>query len=322
MIIPIAKTVKPIDDSTSIAIDPTGPQIQCDQTRFSTYSNVVYSTRTTDGNATQQTMDIQVPKTAGMKPLVVYIPGGGFVLAEKTANLNQRAYVSEQGYVVASITYRTVLDGATWRDSLADVKSAIRYLRAHGNQYDINADEVAVWGQSAGGYLAAMAGTTNGDKQFDIGGDLNESSDVQAVVDEFGPSDLSKLAADYDEATQEAKYAPGNPLAKFVIGPGTKLSALDDAAALQATDPITYISSRTPPFIELHGSHDQFVSPSQTLLLHTALRAKGITSTRYVLKGANHGDMPFLGKPSAGVPWSTQEVMGIIVGFFAEHLGS
>jgi len=108
-----------------------------------------------------------------------------------------------------------------------------------------------------GGYLAAMAGTTNGQKQFDVGGDLDESSDVQAVIDEFGPSDLSKLAADYDEATQEAKYRRGNPLAKFFIGPGTGLSALDDPAALRAADPATYISSRTPPFIELHGSHDR-----------------------------------------------------------------
>jgi acetyl esterase/lipase len=303
-------------------IDPTGPQIQCDQTRLSIYSNVAYSTPTTNGNTVQLTMDIQVPKMAGMKPLVVYIPGGGFVLAEKTANLNQRTYVAEHGYVVASITYRPVRDGAAWRDSLADVKSAIRYLRAHADQYDVNADEAAVWGQSAGGYLAAMSGTTNGDGQFDIGSNLNENSDVQAVVDEFGPSDLSKLAADYDEATQEAKYTPGNPLAKFIIGSGTKLSALDDSAALRAADPITYISSRTPPFIELHGSHDQFVSPSQTLLLHTALRAKGVPSTRYVLNGANHGDMPFLGKPGAGIPWSTQEVMGIIVGFLAKRLSS
>ena len=111
-------------------------------------------------------------------------------------------------------------------------------------------------------------------------------------------------------------------MANFVIAPGTKLSALDDPVALRAADPITYISSRTPPFIELHGSHDQLVSPSQTLLLHTALRAKGIPSTRYVLKSANHGDMPLLGKLSASSPWSTQKVMGIIVDFLDKHLCS
>jgi len=322
MIIRLAKNVKPIDDSTSIVIEPKGPQIELGRTETSIYSNVVYSTMDAKGKSIQLTMDIQVPNTEGTKPLVVFIPGGGFVIAEKTANLKQRTYVAEKGYVVASITYRTVLNGATWRDSLADVKSAIRYMRAQADRYEINPEKVAVWGQSAGGYLAAIAGTTNGEKQFDIGINLNERSDVQAVVDEFGPSDLSKLADDYDEETREAKYTPGNPLAKFVFGPGTQLSALDDPTALLEANPISYISTKTPPFLELHGSKDRLVSPSQSLLLHTALRAKGLTSTRYVLKGGDHGDMPLLGNESVGITWSTKEVVDIMVEFLAKNLGS
>jgi len=56
-------------------------------------------------------------------------------------------------------------------------------VAAYAGQYGIDSSKVAVWGQSAGGYLASMAGATNGDKQFVSGGNLNESSDVQAVVD-------------------------------------------------------------------------------------------------------------------------------------------
>jgi acetyl esterase/lipase len=302
-------------------IDPTGPQIQCGQLKLASYSNVVYSTPTTNGKATQLKMDIQVPKTAGRKPVVIYITGGGFIVADNSANLNQRTYIADHGYVVASITYRTVLDGATWRDTLADVKSAIRYLRAHAKTYNIDPKKVAVWGQSAGGYLASMAGTTSGDKRFDVGENLKQSTDVQAVVDEFGPSDLSKVAADYDKATQKANYQPGNSLAQFVFGPGTKLSIEDDPSAVRAGDPTTYITSRTPPFIELQGSHDQLVSPSRTLLLHTALRAKGVASTRYVLKGANHGDLALPGLPKTnGRPWSTKKVMNIIVDFLNKQL--
>jgi acetyl esterase/lipase len=224
---------------------------------------------------------------------------------------------------VASISYRTVLDGATWRDSLADVKSAIRYLGAHTEQYDINPDKVALWGQSAGGYLAAMAGTTNGEKQFDVGGDLDESSDVQAV----GHGRARTLGSFQARCRLRRGDTGGQKHAREPSGqvchrPGTGLSALDDPVALRAADPATYISSRAPRFIELHGSHDRFVSPSQTLLLHTALRAKDIPSTRYVLRGADHGDSPFLGEPGAGIVSSTQEVMGIIVDFLAEHLSN
>jgi len=105
--IPLAKAVKPTDDSTSIVIDPTGPQIQVGQTKLSTYSNVVYSTTATGSMSTAFTMDIQLPKMASGKPLVVFITGGGFVIAQKTANLRQRTYVAERGYAVASICYRT-----------------------------------------------------------------------------------------------------------------------------------------------------------------------------------------------------------------------
>jgi acetyl esterase/lipase len=231
--------------------------------------------------------------------------------------------VTEQGYVVASIQYRTTVNGATYSDAVQDVKSAIRYLRAHAAQYGIDVSKVAVWGQSAGGYLAAMTGTTNGDSRFDVGANLGQRSDVQAVVDEFGPSDLAKLAADYDTATQQANYAPGNALAQWVFGSGSKKSILDGpAAAVAAADPITYISSATPPFVELQGSHDQLVSPSQTLLLNNALKAKGIPSTRYLIEGAGHGDISVTGATSTTHDWSTQKVMNLIVSFLRQHLSS
>lgn len=319
--IPVAKTIKPSDTSTSTVITPGGAQMRCDATRITTTKDVVYSTPTTHGKKTQLKLDIQVPATAGRKPLVVYITGGGFVMADKTANLDQRTYVADQGYVVASIQYRTTAsDGATYKDGVADVKSAVRYLRAHADQFGIDAGEVAVWGQSAGGYLAAMTGTTNGDKQYDTGGDLDQSSEVQCVVDEFGPADLSELAADYDTAAQKANYTAGNSAAQWVYGPGTEKSVAEHTSQVAAADPATHITSKTPPFVLFHGSSDHLVSPSQTLSLHNSLRAKGIDSTRYVLAGADHGDLSFTGNTKAALPWSTQETMGHLVAFLAQHL--
>ena len=318
-----AKTVKASDTSTSTVIDPTGAQIQCGTTEITTHSDIVYSSPTTDGKKTELKLDLQLPKTEGKKPLVVYLTGGGFVMADKTGNLNQRTYVAEQGYAVASIEYRTVTTGATYKESVQDVKSAIRYLRAHADEYGIDPANVAVWGQSAGGYLAAMTGTTNGDKRFEAGENLDQSSDVQAVVDEFGPADLSKTASDFDAATQKTYLAAGTSSAKFVFGADTKKSLKDDPAAVAAADPSTYADSSDPAFVILHGSDDRLVSPSQTLTLHNTLRAKGVDSTRYVLKGANHGDLSFMGgDPEAGLKWSTQEVMGDIVTFLGKRLGS
>jgi acetyl esterase/lipase len=320
--IPTAKTIKATDTSTSIVINPTGAQIQCGKTQLTSFNDIVYSSPSTNGKTTDLKLDLQTPGTSGAKPLVVYITGGGFQMASKTANLNQRTYVAEQGYVVASIEYRTVANDATYADAVADVKSAVRYLRAHAAQYGIDKDNVAVWGQSAGGYLAAMTGTTNGVKKFDVGDNLDQSSDVQGVVDEFGPSNLSELAADYDTAAKEANYVAGNSAAKWVYGPGTKKSIAQYTSQIAAANPITYISSKTAPFVLLHGSADHLVSPSQTLIVHTALRAKGIDSTRYVLTGADHGDLSFTGNATAAKPWSTVETMSHIVDFLSKHLTS
>ncbi|WP_405866791.1 alpha/beta hydrolase [Streptomyces sp. NBC_01515] len=319
--IPIAKTIKKSDTSTSTVIDPTGAQIRCATSGITTTHDITYSSPTTDGKKSDLKLDIQVPtSTSGKKPLVIYLTGGGFVMADRTANLDQRTYVADQGYVVASVQYRTTKDGATYKDAVADVKSAVRYLRANADKYSIDAGQVAVWGQSAGGYLAAMTGATNGEKSFDVGDNLGRSSEVQGVVDEFGPADLSELAADYDTAAQKANYAAGNSAAQWVYGPGTKKSVANRTGEVAAADPGTHITSKTAPFILFHGSADNLVSPSETLNLHTALRAKGIDSTRYVLTGAGHGDLSFTGDTSASLPWSTQETMGHIVDFLGRHL--
>lgn len=319
--IQVSKTVKSTDTSTSTVIDPTGPQIQCGQADLSIRKDIVYSSPTTGGKKTDLKLDLQVPKGSEAKPLVVYITGGGFVMDDKTANLAQRTYVAEQGYAVASIEYRTISNGATYKDGVADVKSAIRYLRAHADEYGIDGTKVAVWGQSAGGYLAAMAGTTNGDKQFDIGDNLDQSSEVQAVVDEFGAGDLSKIADDLDAATQKAYNAPGSFVNAYVFGPGSKKTVTGDAAANAAANPASYSNSKTAPFILLQGDNDHIISPGQSLILAEALKAKGVDATRYVVKGADHGDMSFLGDPEAGIPWSTQKVMGTITSFLDERIG-
>ncbi|MFF7474502.1 alpha/beta fold hydrolase [Streptomyces sp. NPDC008092] len=328
-----ASTIKKTDNSTSTVIDPAGPAIACDTSAITTTDDITYSSPTTEGRKTDLKLDIQVPKTSGKKPLVVYVTGGGWVTADRTGNLDQRTYVADQGYVVASVQYRTTTGGATYKDALADVKSAIRYLRANAGTYGIDTDRVFVWGQSAGGYLAAMTGVTSGDTKYDVGAHLDQSSAVQGVVDEFGPANLSELAADYDRAAQDFNYAKGNSAAQWVYGPGTTKSVAQYTSQVAAADPATHITSSTPPFLLMHGTADPLVSPSQTLNLFTALKDKGVDAQRVVLTGAGHGDLSvaaLTGAPSgtpsstsspdsATEPWSTEKTMSHITGFLSAH---
>jgi acetyl esterase/lipase len=319
--IPVATSGAKSDTSTSIVIEATGPAIRCGKTSLTRYNDIVYSmSRSAGTEPISLRLDLLVPESTGRKPLVIWFPGGGFVVAHKGGSPDHRAYVAEAGYVVASVEYRTVTQGATYNDGVADAKSAIRYLRANASRYDIDPGNVAVWGESAGAYIAAMVGTTNGIPQFDVGANLDQSSDVQAVIDQFGPSDLSTSGADFDLAFQQRATAPGNHIAQWVLGPGTKQSISDDPAAVARANPASYIDALDPPFLLFHGSADRLVSPTQTLLVHNTLRAKGVDSTRYVVLGADHGDLTFLANPTAVAPWSTQTLMNLIVKFLQRHL--
>ncbi len=324
---PVASTVAPSDTSTSTVLDTDGgPQITCATSGRTLLNDVVYaSPPVATGGTIDLKLDVIVPPGASAsspKPLVVFVTGGGFQFAIKEAELDQRSHVADAGFVVASIEYRTLMNDARYTDAIADVKSAIRFLRANASSYGINTSAVAVWGQSAGGYLAAMVGTTNGLSQFDVGDHLDQSSAVQAVVDQFGPSDLTHVADDFDDNTKAYFNSPGNFVATFVLGPGTTLADDPDAAA--KANPITYVDPSDPPFVLYHGSHDQLVSPSETLRMHTALRAANVPSTRYVLEGANHGDLAasILNDPSIGVPWTTTTAVDTIVSFLRDKLGA
>jgi acetyl esterase/lipase len=318
----LASTVAASDTSTSVVIRPNpADQITCGRTRLKAVNDVVFARRALPGGKPLDlSMDIQMPDSPKPSPLVIYVTGGGFIQAPKEAALNLRTYVAEDGFVVASVEYRTVRNGANYRDGIADVKSAIRYLRANAAKYGIDPNHIAVWGESAGGYLAAMVGVTNGDKSFDVGNDLMQSSDVDAVVDKFGASDLSKLAFDFDSGARAADNGPNSAIAQYIaMAPGTRL--LDAHIASTAANPLSYVSATAPTFLILHGSRDRLVSPSQTLILHNALIAAGGHSVRYVLDGADHGDLAFLGDAESGLPWSAKQTMDIITGFLKASIG-
>lgn len=162
-------------------------------------SNVVYAQVPDRGYTNKAlTMHLVIPQDKKPHPVILYINGGGFINANKDGYMQQWLDLAEHGYVVASMTYR-VAPTSTFPAPLEDVKSAVRFLRANAEKFSIDAKHIGVFGGSAGGYLAAMAGTTNGVKGFDKGENLNYSSDVQAVVDVYGVSDVTKIGADYNK---------------------------------------------------------------------------------------------------------------------------
>jgi acetyl esterase/lipase len=256
-------------------------------------------------------MDVLRPKAPGRHPLVIYVPGGGFVVAPKVGGARLRRYVASAGYVVASVEYRTTRQDATYLDGIADVRAAIGHLIDHADEYSIDPASVAVWGESAGGYLAAMVGLTAGSP--------NGIESIRAVIDKFGGSSLARLAEGFDDSTVAATFTPGNALARYVHGPGA--DAIDqDPEALRAADPVSHVSANAPAFLFFHGDDDRLISPVQTAVLHQALRSTGADSTRYLVTGAGHGDIAVKGGEEKF--WTTVPMMQLLVDFLNRTLKS
>ncbi|MFG2785148.1 alpha/beta fold hydrolase [Streptomyces prunicolor] len=320
-----ATSVAESDTSTSIVVDPTGePQITLGTRKLAEQHDIVYATpQDADGNPFPLRLDLLVPDTDEPAPLVLFVPGGGFMIARKELSPDTKAYVAEAGFAVASIEYRVIPQGTTFREAVADVQSALRHLRAHAEEYGIDTRRVALWGESAGAYLAALTGVLGGRSLSDPGTTDSEAA-VTAVVDTFGASDLTRIAADFDPATQAAYAGADNIAAMFVNGRTSGKSLADDPQAAAEANPVSHLDSTPvlPAFLLLHGTADPVISPSQTLLLHEALRAHGADSTRVVLLGAGHGDLAVLADAEVGRPWSTRRTMDMITDFLHRTLRS
>ena len=316
--IPVSKQPAPYDaaDSLVIPADASGQVRRVKPVRE--LRNRVFTIRPgagRNGEPLSLRMDVIVPETPGTHPLVVFVPGGGFVMSAKAGGRRMRRALAATGYVVASIEYRTTRHGATYRDGLADVRASVRYLRANATEYGIDPAHVALWGESAGGYLVALAGVTNGDPRFDREG----GAEIQAVIDKFGGSDLSRLAEGFDPATIDAVNSPGNAVARYVTGP--RAVTIDDyPAAVVAADPASYATSEAPPFLIFHGSDDRIISPVQTALLHRALRQAGADSTRYLVTGAGHGDLAVKGGEERF--WTTDSMLRLMTEFLERAFAS
>ena len=126
-----------------------------------TYKNVQYS----DVSETDY-LNLYVPDGDDPAPLIVLVHGGGFVLNDCESRQAQLfyQYFRDHGYACATVNYRLAQE-APFPAAVEDVKCAVRYLRANAEKYGYNADHIAIWGESAGGYLATMASVTT-DEEF------------------------------------------------------------------------------------------------------------------------------------------------------------
>ncbi|MCL9981958.1 MAG: alpha/beta hydrolase [Erythrobacter sp.] len=236
-----------------------------------------------------QTLDIYLPEGNGPFPLVINIHGGGFKMGDKDMlDAPIAKALLAKGIAVASIDYR--LSGeARFPAAIEDAKAAVRFLRANAVQYRLDPDRFLVFGQSAGGNLASLIGTTGNAAVFDNPalGNPGVSSKVVAVIDWFGPSDFSLLDTHaLAQGCPPDHGAADSPESAYL---GAPIGLVPDKVT--AANPITYIDADDPPFLLQKGSEDCLVPVGQSRVLEEALRKGGVRVEFALLEGAGHGDM-------------------------------
>ena len=224
---------------------------------------------------------------AGPRPAVVWIHGGAWFLGDKWPC--RALPLIDDGFVVVSLDYR-LSSAAPYPAQIQDCKGAVRFLRAHAEQFHLDPDRIGVWGESAGGHLAALLGTSGGNAALEgtVGGNPDQSSRVQAVCDWFGPTDLTRF-----EAEADAAHHPPGRWDQFIINAffGGDPHQHMDLVAL--SNPLHFLPpgrlADVPPFLIMHGDRDRVVPIAQSELLADALQAGGVPTTFRVIAGLGHG---------------------------------
>lgn len=230
------------------------------------------------GKHERQKLDVYIPKSDKPLPLVVWIHGGGWRAGDKASGGPARILLNE-GFVVASTNYR-LSNHATFPAQSADVRNAIRFLRANAKKYNIDPDHVGVWGSSAGGHLVAMLGTGADVKELDGKEGTDGDARVQAVIDWFGPTDFPAMSPQ--------TISPNGPVSLLLGGTPT-----DKPDAAKLASPVTHVTKDDAPTLIFHGDKDSLVPLSQSQILLEALKKAGVECELVVIEGAGHGGKDF-----------------------------
>ena len=248
-----------------------------------------------------QKMDIYYPASGGPWPVLLYIHGGSWMEGDKAEGAGWRG-LNDAGYLVVPVNYRMAAEGK-FPVMIEDLKCAVRYLRAHAAEYNLDPGRMGALGASAGAHLVALLGTADESAGWDTGDYTEQSSGVQAVVSQSGIYDF----------TTDVPSGIGTPV-YYAFGalPG------QESPKMLAASPVTYVDADDPPFLILHGTQDGVLPVAQAEMMHAQLTEVGVSSTLLIVENGDHGLQPYL--PGKEISPTQEEIYQEIFDFLEANL--
>lgn len=236
-------------------------------------------------------------------PLILYIQGSGWRKQDCYNELPNLYPLAKAGYVVASVEHRASTV-APFPAAVTDVKAAIRFLRAHADEFCIDPEQVGVFGSSSGGHLALMTGLTGDMEEFKNDQYADQSDAVKAIVDFFGPTDVTHI----NDAPRgpELDLEGVQPEDDFFGG-----CVREHPEISQKGNPLNYVTPnrKLPPILIAHGDQDDLVPFQQSVLMYDKLKECNQLVEFYKVLSVGHG-----------IYMWTEEMMDIVVRFFEMYL--
>jgi acetyl esterase/lipase len=214
-------------------------------------------------------------------PVVVLIHGGGWIGGDRKGYGGAAAVLAATGkFAAVSVGYR-MSNEAKWPAQIHDCKAAIRWIRGHAKEYNLDPNRIGATGASAGGHLVTMLGVTADNKELEgeLGEFKDQSSAVTCVVNFCGPSDMTLPLMQGDAAKTD------DPAVSGLVGGSLK----EKVDVVKSASPINYITAKAVPIMTVHGTKDARVNYQQAEILHAALSKAGATSLLIPVTDAGHG---------------------------------
>lgn len=236
-------------------------------------------------DATQVIHAYELEPRTEPRPAVVFFHGGGLIMGEPMWDAEPAKDVAEQGFVTLMAGYRLYdpVSGANaWPAQLDDAQRAIRWVRAHADEFDVDPERVCALGYSAGGYLVGLLGTldTRDDSDPDLAG---FSSRPDCVVMGAGDGDLT---VPYPEQDLDGMLV-GDLMAGWLGGTTDEVPE-----AWEAASPAHNVDAETPPFLVIHGTDDEYTPVEMSRNFVEAMREAG-REVEYVELAGGHMEVPY-----------------------------
>lgn len=221
------------------------------------------------------TMNVYRPIQTGKNPAIVMIYGGAWRSGTPNANEQFSQYIAAQGYTVLAIDYRHAPQ-YKFPTQIEDIKTALKFIQQHADEYEVNLDRTAIMGRSAGGHLAMLTAYAMASPH----GYVTDAFPFRAVVGYYSPVDLTE---GYNNPPFPDPINSQEVLRNFIGGIPQEFSDLYRQAS-----PYQVVRSHLPPTLLIYGGSDHIVQSKFGRNLYEKLNQNGNTAVFIEIPWAEH----------------------------------